>query len=1236
MGREWTDEQKEVIKHRGRSLLVSAAAGSGKTSVLVERIINLVTDPIHPVDIDRLLVVTFTRAAAGEMKSRLTDALAERLAQDPDNEHLQQQSVLIHHAQITTIHGFCSYVIQNYFQQIDIDPGYRIAEEGELRLLREDVMNDMLEEEYAEGRESFLAFIRAYASGKNDADAAEMIQSVYNFSMAHPYPDEWLDRCLGAYQAGTAEEIDRSAWMKNIMGSARLELSGAAETAHSLYEEAVKYEELEKLAGILSHDEAILSEIAGASTYAELRDLLFSRKPDTWRAPRKVSDELSEIIKHLKTERDSSVRAVLKKLKEGVFQYPEEQVIADLNFVRPYAEELVRLVKEFAARYAEAKRERNVADFSDLEHFALAILEKKDDSGQIVRTDAAKELSARFEEVMVDEYQDSSFLQEAILSDVSGEQEGRNNRFMVGDIKQSIYGFRMAQPSLFLDKFEKYQQEDSGGRRIDLGKNFRSRPETIDSVNAFFRRLMIPELGGIRYDASQALYRGQNEYPGLPDPSFAKTELLLVNRDREEFSDLRNKEDRIGLEAQAVATKILSMVNGGEMIYDGETKKMRPVRFRDCVILLRSVQEWADIYVKVLQDMGIPAYSTSKSGYFSAPEVKLVLDYLTICDNPQQDIPYAAVLRSPIGGLSDSEMAEVRIACPTGTYYYAVQKYLENDDRDPVLLKKLRRFDDQLESMRRRSKYTPVHLLISQILEETGYGAYAAAMPGGQQRQANLSMLSEKAVEYESTSYHGVFNFVRYIEKLQKYQIDYGEVNICGPEEDTVRVMTIHKSKGLEFPIVFIAGLGKQFNNMDEKGKVIMHADLGIGLRKIDPVRRTKSDPPLRLAIRKRRREDMLGEELRILYVAMTRAEQKLILVGTTENEEKLEDILRHQTEADEMRRLTGGEKGLRPLRYDEIVAAKSYLDWIGMAVPDATLLSIREMTGEDMVYAEAKQAERVSDAVAGLRRELSEPETAGQNRADKVRDFFHKKEAFRYPYEKAAQLPAKMTVTEIKKRSVEAMMEEKGIALYPDPDEEEEEYIPDFMKEEKEKAAGAARGTIYHSFFEHLDYRAAGELERQISELVSRGIFSEEDAGCLKTEDFERFLETDLGKRMAAASLAGTLHREQPFVLDVCAKDIDSSWPADENILVQGTIDAYFSEDDGGGRKLVIVDYKTDRIRQGDDGSGLVEKYATQLQLYKKALVQITGTPVKELWIYSVTLGKAIPVPDESGNIMD
>lgn len=1301
MAVSWTSEQQQVIRQRGTNLLVSAAAGSGKTAVLVERILTMVTDPVHPVDIDRLLVVTFTRAAAGEMRERIGRALEEKLVEDPDNEHLQRQGVLLGHAQISTIHGFCTHVIQNYFHRIGIDPGYRIAEEGELKLLRGAVIGDLLEEEYAAGSPAFSAFMDAYSPGQSDRRAEELIQRIYDFAISDPDPALWLERCVGACRITTPEDLTASPWMQGILTEARLRIAYAADLAEQCLERAAESDGPTDGIPVFTADLEMIQNLMSLTTYSELCDGLEKPNYVRWTAAKnKPATEDPAVRDQLKKMRET-YKKTLKTLKETYFAVSEERVLEELAGIRPHMEELVRLVRLFHERFGENKRKKNIVDFSDLEHYALQILLEKQEDGSYVRTAAARELAEQYAEVMIDEYQDSNFIQEALLSAVSGNAEGRYDRFMVGDMKQSIYSFRMARPELFLEKYSTYQPwrengttepasgaEASDGSksdspndpaddmandlaknpadgltkdaltdaadgtsvRIGLSRNFRSRREVLEVCNAFFSRLMIPEIGGIRYDADQALYTGAS-YPEGPDPDFPRAELLLVDPSDDAWGGDGSRSAMLEAEALTVADRIRSLHAAGQ-IWDGKAGAFRPVQYRDCVVLLRSAAGLADVFVRTLRDEGIPAFAASRAGYFSTVEVVTVLNYLRILDNPRQDIPFTAILRSPIAGCTDEELAKIRIAYPDMEMYRAALCYKDTDD---VTGWKLAAFFAQLADLRSRVPCTATHELIRMVLEETGYGSYAAAMPAGAQREANLRMLVEKAVDYENTSYHGLFNFVRYIEKLEKYEVDFGEVNLFGEGEDAVRVMTIHKSKGLEFPIVFVSGLGKQFNMADQRSAIPMHAGLGIGMDVVDLEHRTKSPSLLKRAIAGAIRRDACGEELRVLYVAMTRAKEKLILTGIVKDTERVEQALADQDAAKALAdRTPDGQAPVRkPLDYGSLIGAKSCLDWILQAVPEPELLTIRVARPETLAGGIADDAVRTRVIVDALEQAVLSPADTAVQTAEEMQAldrFLEEKAAFVYPYAEENALPAKLTVSEIKKASMEAMQEEKGVELYPQ--EEIIPYVPAFMREAgQEQAAGAARGTVYHHVLECLNYRAAAEhladlpkddadknaggtghpkttaslcaeVERQIGSMVSRGILSREDASCVRPEDIAAFLASPIGRRMATAALSGRLRREQPFVIDIAAKDIDRSWPEDENILVQGTIDAYFEEDG----QYVLVDYKTDRVFSAD-GSDLVKKYQKQLEFYRLALERIAGIPVKEMYIYSVTLGKQIPV---------
>ena len=843
---------------------------------------------------------------------------------------------------------------------------------------------------------------------------------------------------------------------------------------------------------------------------------------------------------------------------------------------------------------------------------------------------------------------------------------------MVGDMKQAIYGFRMARPELFLEKYNTYREGKEGCSRIDLSRNFRSRHQVLDTVNFLFRQLMRPELGGLSYDGAAALYPGA-EYPEPADPAFPDAEVLLIDRKSPEFEDDRSREAMMESEALAVAQKIRSLVGHAE-VADRDAGGLRPLQYRDCVVLLRSVNGWAETFVRVLQSEGIPAHATSKEGYFSAPEVVTVLNYLRICDNPRQDIPLTAVLRSPIVGCTDRELALLRCHSPQAPVYEAVLAY-EEDGTEEELRRKLRAFRGQLEELRSCLPDTPVHKVVRRILEETGYGACAAAMPGGEQREANLNMLVEKAVEYESTSYHGLFHFLRYMEQLERYQVDYGEVSLYGEAADTVRVMTIHKSKGLEFPVVFVSGLGKKFNETDLRKPLLLHAGLGIGLDAVDTGKRVRKSTALKNAVRQALKKEMLGEELRVLYVAVTRAKEKLILTAV----------------ADDLEKRAAGYAACQPvwaggLPYGQMAAAGGFLDWILAALSRSRCFApLYHMAGDAAEPEAGWPCEKEGQEMPPVRIQVLTParmaiaqmeyrldreaalerlEMSGRETEDgEITAFLREKEAYRYPCGYLAAVPAKMTVSELKRigEAGEEGEDETGFRLYEEP--EVTPYIPKFMKSgEEQQTEATIRGTAYHRVLECLDYsripqaeadtqaegrlRTEAALREQTGEMVRDGKLDEISAACVDLRDLARFLEAPVGRRMRAAAMEGRLRREQPFSLVLPASEIRPDWQPEQasggnpergemparpdgadTVLVQGIIDAYFEEQ---GR-YVIVDYKTDKVHTAD-GSDLAEKYGRQLFYYRKALEQATGREVGEMLIYSVTLGREIPVRAERG----
>ena len=803
MGVKWTEEQQKVIQLRNRNILVSAAAGSGKTAVLVERIITMLTEDDPPVDVDKLLIVTFTEAAASEMKERIRLAIEKKLLEYPEDEHLKQQATLIHNAQITTIHSFCLSVIRDHFHAIDIDPGFRIGEEGELKLLRHDVLEEMLEEKYQEGSKSFLDFAAAYSTGRDDKKSEDLILKIYEFSRSYPDSEAWLESCVEAYKIPDVETLEKSSFMQKVIADIRKNLEDARELLAQAEMIALSPDGPAVYEATLDKDMQVIEELSAIRSYEKMAEAFTNVK---WAriAANKDQTVLEEKIEQVKKIREL-VKGIVKNISGQYFYESPQELVEDLKMCAPAMEELGNLVRLFGEKFEEQKRAQNIIDFSDMEQYALRILTEKSEDG-FVPSKIAQEYQNQFHEVMIDEYQDSNLIQEAILNSVSTCRSGRYNIFMVGDVKQSIYRFRLSRPELFLEKFYTYNIEVSQTQRIDLHRNFRSRKEVLESANAIFRQIMTEKLGGIVYDEQAALYPGA-EYPETEN---LKTEILLMDSDLDEYQKTDGDTSKgivseRELEARMIAMRIRELLRSQKVV-DKETGELRNVRYSDIVILTRSIKGFADVFTEVLNREGIPAYAGTSEGYFQTQEVGVLLDYLRVLDNRRQDIPLAAVLRSAFAEMSDEEMAEIRCMYPDKPFFESVAEYRVHGHEQKIR-EKLEKCLGQMDELRLIVPYTPMHELLWKILDRTGYGDYVAAMPGGAQRRANLDMLIEKARAYEATSYKGLFHFVRYIEQLQKYDVDYGEASIEDEYADTVRVMTIHKSKGLEFPVVFVAGM---------------------------------------------------------------------------------------------------------------------------------------------------------------------------------------------------------------------------------------------------------------------------------------------------------------------------------------------------------------------------------------------------------------------------------------------
>lgn len=1207
---KWTSEQKKVIDLRDRDILVSAAAGSGKTAVLVERIVNRICVDNPPVDIDRMLVVTFTKAAAAEMRERVSRAIDSLKEQKPDDENLQRQSTLVHNALITTIDSFCLFVVQNNFAQLNLDPDFRIGDQAELKLMLKDALAQVFEDNYArEDNEAFINLIDTYSKGRNDSAVRQMVEDIYYKAGSSSWPRKWMNSLLRLYDIKSAKQLEDSEIIKEIVDYSRVLLEEAVQELTMAKDLASATPGLEKYALTLSEDIALFDGMADVTGYVGMQEFL-----------NKISFGRIAVIRKFdgdekKKERVKSMRDATKKKVDGIkqkyFGMSIELMYEQLERQRPFVKELIRLSLEFYDAMEAVKTRKRVFDFSDIEHFALRILV---DEQTLEPTETAREFSKHFEEIMIDEYQDSNQVQEDILTAISREHQGVGNMFMVGDVKQSIYRFRMARPELFMEKYNTYTSDDSAHQRIDLHKNFRSRNEVLDFTNDIFYKIMAADLGNVQYDDDAALYPGAS-YP----KETMRPELLLVDYKDEDLSEII--EDKVQIEALLIANRIRSLMENG-MVTDKKTGQLRAVQYRDIVILSRSVATWGNTVAAVLKDCDIPAHVESNTGYFSSYEIQVILSMLRILDNPLQDIPMAAVLASPIVGMDDEELAQIRSAFKGVSFAQAALSAMAGEDGYED--EKLKAFAFVFERLRGAVADTPIHELLYRMLDETGFYRYASAMPAGKRRRQNIDMLIEMAAAYEKTSYKGLFHFVRYIDIQQKYEIDYGEADTAGENDDVVRIMTIHKSKGLEFPVVFVSGLGKGFNTQDTKSDLVIHEKLGLGLVEKTKSPRTKRPSLIRNEIESRIKRENLGEELRVLYVALTRAKEKIILTGGLSNAQKSFEKYRGNVNANQ------------PISFGQREGAGCYLDWVipamlsypdkyTVSTVDATEFAAR--TAMDMAANDISKAQLIGHISA-----------ADETKAKELAEEFD----FEYAYASDITKKSKYSVSELKHDSMvekydstEREAERPKFLL-----EEKETYVPDFARDDEAGGAsneskepknaagvnqGALRGTAVHRVMECLDFKSLCDIDtkdhvavsafvkKSMDEMLKKGLITDDMYRLTRPKLIEQFISSDVAARMAQADKRGDLYKEKPFVMDY------------EGVLVQGIIDVFWLEND----KIVLLDYKTDRVNAAKE---LIDRYSTQLKLYADALGRIFSTDGKsiqadERLIYSFRLQQTIVI---------
>lgn len=1259
MGMKFTPEQQRVIELHNSNILVSAAAGSGKTAVLVERIIRMICDGEHPADIDRLLIVTFTNAAAAEMRERIAAGIAARLEADPGNEHIQKQSALLHNAQITTIDSFSLFLIRNHFNEIGLDPDFRVADEGEIKLLQQEVLAQLLEDAYAgqfvpEAPEQFHACVEYFCPGGRESVLEQHILNLSRYAGSFPWPEEWLEERKNDYAAGDMEALVHSDYGQYLTERVNRTVEGCLE----------KLREVKRLCelpdGPYMYGELTEAEIEQLERLTSCKDLeeQAAKVPTVTfgRLPSKKDDSVDPAKRELAKAIRNSVKDTLSDLSESYFKTPLELAVEQGKACREPLRMLLDLVLEFDRRLLAAKQERHLIDFSDMEHYALQILlkrEKVEESGgtgtdrtetkyRIVPSDVAMEYRQYFQEILIDEYQDSNLVQEYLLSAISGEEEGRYNRFMVGDVKQSIYKFRLARPELFLEKYDTYQ-ETGDLCRIDLAKNFRSRIQVVDAVNGVFSRIMSREIGGIAYDDKAALYPGA-VYPAQEDPAYG-SELLLIQKpekgEREESSIGEQHAKGAGvlvdydnvrqLEALAIAARI-KQLKGSMQVMEKSTGELRPVRYSDMVILLRTTSGWDEEFKKILEQQGIPVYITSKTGYFGALEVQELLQFLRVLDNPRQDIPLFGVMQSVFGGFTQEEIAQIRSggeghSRKRMTLYEALKEVAQSGrTEDTELSIKANDFLQRIDHYRNLTPYTSIRDLLQRILDDYDYLNYVTALPTGSKRRANVEMLLTKASAFEKTSYFGLFHFIRYMEQLEKYDVDYGEADTLDENADVVRIMSIHKSKGLEFPVVFVSGLSKRFNMQDANQSLIVDMDLGVAVDYVDSVRRIKNKTLRRAVLSAKMKEDNLAEELRVLYVALTRAREKLILTA----------VLDKADEKWELSQMTGQEK----LTYLDFCEAGSYMDFLLPILPK-TGIAVKTLRTEDLAAEELGEQLRMGDRREQLRLIACGETPLTGDPEENERKLMHLRErfAYQYPHPGLQKLYTKTTVSELK---IAAMAEKDEAAFHTFEEKEVVPYIPGFRREQ-EKVSGAVRGNAFHRTMELLDftylftesglftgcpnyyeeYRRGldkNRLQNRLEEFLQRETVSlrltEEYAKAVSLPKILNFLEQELAYRMWRAQEQGLLYREQPFVLGIDAKRLDPDLPEGEKVLIQGIIDVFFIEDG----EIVLLDYKTDVI---DSLEALWNRYNVQIQYYEEALTKLMQMPVKERILYSFYLEK-------------
>lgn len=1199
---KWTNEQLQAIQEKNSNILVAAAAGSGKTAVLVERIIHKIID--EQMDIDKILVVTFTNAAASEMRERILEAIYKKLEENPENVHLQRQIILLNKASICTIHSFCLDVIHNHFYEIDLPSNFKIADTAEIDLLKQEVLDDLFEQKYTENDKNFIELLENYTNYRGDEALQELVLKIYKFIQSSPFPIKWLQKKLELLKIED-KDISQTIWGKLIIQTVDDDIQESIMQLEVTKSKMALYPEMTKFYQTISEDIINLQDLQKYNSWDELYIKLLNFNFSKWPVDKKVINDLKEDSKEIRDK----VKKHIKEKTAKLLSCSQEQAVKDLKIITPILEKLSNLVTEFTKNFAEKKKEKNCIDFNDIEHFALKILLDENNNP----TEVAKKYKEKFEEIAIDEYQDSNLVQEAILTSIS---KG-NNIFMVGDVKQSIYKFRQARPELFLQKYDEYKNKEEKAQednlKIQLFRNFRSRQNILNITNLVFESIMSKELGDINYNENEYLNYGANypepeeikNYAGIAELDIIdlkEDESITAFEGEEDEEEQERVEDDV-LEAKFVANKIQELLNSNYMVFD-KKQGYRKIRPKDIVILLRATSNLSPIYEKELSDLELPVFSDTSGTYLDTVEIQTILSVLKIIDNPLQDIPLVVVLRSSICNFTDNDLITIRLTDRNCNFYEALIKTRLICDGD--LKNKIESFLEKLEKWKSISQYMPLDEFIWQIYLDTGYYQYVGLLPNGAMRQANLKTLFEKAKQYEKASFKGLFNFIQFIDKLKKQNGDLASAKLIGENEDVIRIMSIHKSKGLEFPVVFLCNSHKKFNMQDLNDNILLHQDIGFGPTIMDTTRKIKYSSIAKDAIKLKMKQETLSEEQRILYVALTRAKEKLYITGRSKDFTKYVQDKNKVLEMYESENIKLDAKLMKK--------ANSYLDWImyvylfnqgrtitlkGESYKLSDIITLNVSNKKDLLKALAKEevVEQIDlkEKIEQILKNKSDEENKKSEQA--LKELLE----WKYDYIVDTTLPTKSSVTKIKQEKIK--LEEMLKGIESEEVEYKKSYTPKFMQEDK-KISSAEKGTLVHLCIQRLDERKDYELkdiQNMILNLVEKEIITQNEADAIDVNLIYQYTKSQLFEELRKAK---EVHKEQPFYINIPAKDVVSEAEnSKKNILVQGIIDLYYIDKNDN---LVLIDFKTDYISNEPNAKEkILDKYKVQLEIYKTALEQ-------------------------------